>query len=205
MKRLLIFCVMGTIFWLLYWLITSHFYPSLANRGLFGDSFGAFSSLATALAFSGTAYAIFKQDQLSVEQEKQIREQAELQTRTALALERNSTIELVNILERMRSDNAEEIATFIRFIKSVSSDPNAEEAVSSAKESLKQLFEAQGTLNTAHHNSIRTLVAAWQLPSKLADSVIATTKSGDYEGWAEAIFETASDNKESSIHENEDV
>ena len=67
MKRLFIFCAIGTSLWFIYWIVTAHLYPELSNRGLFGDSFGAFSSLATALAFSGTAYAIFKQDQLSSE------------------------------------------------------------------------------------------------------------------------------------------
>lgn len=187
MKKLLGFLLIGLLLWIAYWIGAASYYPNLQQRGLFGDSFGAFSSLATALAFAGTAYAIYQQDKTSSQQELQIRIQADLEARTAIALERNSTIELVRVLEAMRSDNAKQITTWLMFVKQHSTDTAAQSAVAEAKASLKKLFHTQELLNKSHHRSLESLVSAWGLEPQLAESLIALTGENDYSKWNDIV------------------
>ena len=99
----------------------------------------------------------------------------------------------------MRSENAKEIAAMIGFIKQFSENPEADKAISIANDSIKKLFNTQHLLNNAHHESLKALVSAWGMPSELADSVISTTASGDYSGWAEMKSDAVTNHKISPI------
>lgn len=170
-----------------YFLFVAHYYPDLQQRGLFGDSFGAFSALFTGLALAGTAYAIYRQDEQSVEHERQLHLQAELQTRTAIALERNSTIELVELISRMREKNAEDLTSNMRFIKSHAGDPDVASAIREATSGAKLAVTVQRLLGEAHKASIESLVKAWDLPPELAKSYSALSKPHDQARWEAMI------------------
>lgn len=187
MHRLFAFFGVSATFWLLYFVVVSHMYPMLQERGLFGDSFGAFSALFTGLALAGTAFAIYRQDEQSRDHERQLNKQAELQQRTAVALERNSTIELVTLINRMREQNATELASSLKFLSAASTDPNAAAAVRETATSAKRAVAAQRLLMDAHNQSLRDLVTAWGLPIELADAHASLGKPHDQAVWEDMI------------------
>ena len=187
MRRLFLFFATSALLWILYLLLVAHYYPALANRGLFGDSFGGFSAMFTGLALAGTAYAIYRQDRQAVEHEMQLLRQAELQQRTAVALERNSTIELVELIARMREKNAEGLTSNMKFIKAYASDPSAASAVQEAITGAKRSVTVQRLLGEAHKTSIESLVRAWELPQELATSYSSLSKPHDQLQWEAMI------------------
>lgn len=188
MKRLTLFLVTGLIFWAIYHAAVAFIFPALSERGLFGDSFGAFSALTTALAFAGTAYAVIRQEEASEEQQKQLTIQASFQQRTASAFERNSLVDLAKMFEEMRSKNAEEIAQYFEFIKKYASEEDSDDAISSARESLKKHIKAQRLINAAHHDCLERMIAEWGLPKELSNAIIDLTdkKAGDAD-WLELV------------------
>lgn len=197
MSKLFIFSSISIALWFIYFVLIAQFYPTLSERGLFGDSFGAFSALFTGLALAGTAYAIYRQDEQSVEQEKQIQKQAELQMRTAVALERNSSIELVNLLARMRDKNAQDMVTLIKFISENAGDQKASEAIKEASASANLHVTTQGLLGLAHHASIESLITAWNLNPELISALSSLTKPHDQEKWL-AIIDNLSNSSTNS-------
>jgi len=99
----------------LYFFLTRHVYSELSERGLFGDSFGAFNAIFAALAFTGIIIAIFLQRrELEVQQQelsdtrevlKLQQEQFKSQSET-LSLQRFETtfFNLINHLNRTIDD-----------------------------------------------------------------------------------------------------
>lgn len=94
--------VLGVFFalvllFVVYFLITSFFYPDMMNRGQFGDMFGGLNALFSGLAFTGVIYAIFLQRrdlELQREELKLTREElkrtAEAQEKSELALSKQA-------------------------------------------------------------------------------------------------------------------
>ncbi|MCK9606960.1 MAG: hypothetical protein M0R33_11005 [Methylomonas sp.] len=187
MHRLFAFFGVSAVLWLLYFFFVSYMYPQLQERGLFGDSFGAFSALFTGLALAGTAFAIYRQDEQTSDHERQLDKQAELQQRTAVALERNSTIELVVLINQMREQNTTEIVSSLKFLKAASRDPNAAAAVRETAISAKHAVAAQRLLMDAHNRSLQALVSAWELPIDLANALASRDKPHDLEAWEDMI------------------
>lgn len=187
MYRLLVFFGVSATLWLLYFFAVSRTYPDLQQRGLFGDSFGAFSALFTGLALAGTAYAIYRQDEQSRDHERKLNEQMKLQQRTALALERNSAVELVALIKGMDSDNAKALTAYLNFIKSHSTRPDSAAAVSQAAESAKNHVMVQRLLMDAHNRSLESLFNVWDLPDELAKAYASLGKPHDQKVWEEMI------------------
>ena len=76
---LVILGIIAGILWGANWYLVDKFYHYPAQRGQFGDMFGAVNSLFTALAFAGLIYtALLQRDQLAVQQ-KEIIESGETQ------------------------------------------------------------------------------------------------------------------------------
>lgn len=86
------------LLFVMYFLITSYFYPDMVNRGQFGDMFGSLNTLFSGLAFAGVVYAIFLQRrdlELQREELKLTREElkrtAEAQEKSERALTKQAT------------------------------------------------------------------------------------------------------------------
>ncbi|MBU2103599.1 hypothetical protein KKD95_01140 [Patescibacteria group bacterium] len=62
-KTILFGAIAVGLLFIIYLCLTTSFYPDLANRGLFGDSFGALNALFSGFAFLGIIYTIILQSQ----------------------------------------------------------------------------------------------------------------------------------------------
>ena len=71
---------MVIISWIFSWIFIDKFIPALADRGTFGDKFGAINALFSGLAFAGVIYAILLQrKELSLQREELVLTRGELE------------------------------------------------------------------------------------------------------------------------------
>jgi uncharacterized membrane protein len=77
------------VLFVMYFLITSFFYPDMMNRGQFGDMFGGLNALFSGLAFAGVVYAIFLQRRDLELQREELKLTREELKRTAEAQEKS--------------------------------------------------------------------------------------------------------------------
>lgn len=90
-------------------------YTVLANRGLFGDKFGAPNALFSGLAFVGIIYAILLQRQELGLQRKELRSAVEESHRTTEALEKSN-------IEAAKSRSAQVFEQIVRILADIDAD-----------------------------------------------------------------------------------
>lgn len=172
-ERNLVFALAASVaLWAGYGLAVQCLIGTPQDRGLFGDSYGAFSALFNALTLAGAIYTVFLQLKETREHEEQLNRQHESSVRMALSQERTAAVDLVQLIEKIKDDNAKALTSYLQLIRSMRREgPEAASAVEEARASAKSMARAQLHLATAAQQAMSNLVKQWGLSPELEQAV----------------------------------
>lgn len=103
-------CIAAVVVFLIYPFVLDAFLTNSAERGQFGDMFGAVNSLFSGLAFAGVIYAVLLQREELKLQREELRENTKAQRSQAEALSFSADLTVTNA-------SAEAIGTQIRYLR----------------------------------------------------------------------------------------
>lgn len=120
------------LFFIVYFLLVTNYYPSITDSGSFGDMFGAVSAVFSGLAFLGVVYTI-------VLQRKELQNTTETQKKSEQILkEQNKSLEKTAKLNALNAILQSLGPTLLSVTTSIHPDPHQRDEINQEIEKIKQ-------------------------------------------------------------------